>query len=1247
MGKRLNRLTAGLLSALLLISVIPFVVATGALADWKSTRGNPQLKETADGEFCNFFVDSACTVSTAEAHDMLSEAIVLRNLSLANGHWFYVGLSADAAEGWSFNDIAKGKLGFFVENTSDGIRFIFNANWQQIVAVKKADTYTLRFVKDTDGTYGLQVNGTLAKHGDIDAYCKSGKTDSFVILTTSNWAKGDIRVGKLDWVESTSAVAVPSVSALVTGDTQVALSGGSVVTTTAKLDWNTQKLDVYKLTPSGASDRLCISLNKTAASTAFQPSAADGSVVSIALTPVDDQMEISLLGETETKLGAVPQAYRYALGIVQSGEHFQLAVNGNLFSDSRLDALMGGEGAGQTYVSLSATDSVSAILGVHSTAWKAVAGNPADMESSVDGSCTVALTDGQAVQSPQRYDFLNSDIVLKSFNLPESSELSLYIGKAQSDLPPANLTENGWTLLLKKAGEKLELAALDSAGQRVVLGTTDVADHYTIGLVRQDDKLHFAINGTAMETTDEQSRSFMDALAGAIGDASTYVAYCTVASTGDVSVTVRMVMRDDVAKTGFSVIVPGNIIQAEGDMETGYHMDRSSPAYAVSDLRYNLKEKSLNARVTDVGDNWMWFAVSKTSVASDDNVLPTGSADAINRFVFIITPKNNYSLAQISYWNSNGSAGEAVIDTIAFDWTAEHTYDLRKANDGNWYLAIDEQMISNISSPVLTAFMDANYESLRFGIGGWTAFHVDKLYVKDQHGSGGDIETTGWSYFASSGSGSFDGDEENGYSKSHPNGDLFAFTRETFDITKKSLSLTLDVVKNWFWLGISTTGAEDSNPLPSGSGEEVNRVVFILTPQVNHTKIRVSYWNPTGNGGEHIINLLDFDWSAPHTYDIRQGSDGHWYLAIDSKLITGLTSEVLDAFVAARQKDGLRFTVGGSGGFGAHDIRIVDQKPGDTKVNTDGWRYFSSVGNGDFEGNDTDGYSVSALTGDLFAFTKNTYSITKTGVSFKLTDIRNWLYFSISTTDTSDTNVLNVGAADEVSRMSFIITPKIGATRAQFSFWGRDGRSGEDVIQELPFGWYDEHTLDVRQDAEDGHWYLCIDGRVLSRKYSEVLDRFMELHDPEELYYGIGGSGCFAATDVKIVAKPPIAALDDEDDNTGDGGSGYVPGENDYDFDFDDEHVDDFDNTGDFTFDDDAFDDDPQNEDSKDANAGKVKVRIKKRRLVERGHGIIFTTWEKIGMAAGAVAVAGGLTVLCIFVVRKIKKSKKEKQPLE
>ena len=108
---------------------------------------------------------------------------------------------------------------------------------------------------------------------------------------------------------------------------------------------------------------------------------------------------------------------------------------------------------------------------------------------------------------------------------------------------------------------------------------------------------------------DEQSSQFMDALAGAIGDASTYVAYCTVAAAGDVSVTVRIVMRDDVAKTGFSVYKAGGVVPAEGDAESGYRVDHSAAAYAVTDRRYNMTEKSLNARVTDVGSGWMWLSV--------------------------------------------------------------------------------------------------------------------------------------------------------------------------------------------------------------------------------------------------------------------------------------------------------------------------------------------------------------------------------------------------------------------------------------------------------------------------------------------------------------------------------------------------------------------------------------------------------------------------------------------------------------
>ena len=56
-------------------------------------------------------------------------------------------------------------------------------------------------------------------------------------------------------------------------------------------------------------------------------------------------------------------------------------------------------------------------------------------------------------------------------------------------------------------------------------------------------------------------------------------------------------------------------------------------------------------------------------------------------------------------------------------------------------------------------------------------------------------------------------------------------------------------------------------------------------------------------------------------------------------------------------------------------------------------------------------------------------------------------------------------------------------------------------------------------------------------------------------------------------------------------------------------------------------------------------MRIKKRKLVEKGHGIIFTPLEKVGMVAGAAAVVAGLAVLVVIVIRKIKRSRKNINP--
>ena len=1242
MSKRISRLTAIFISVVLVFSVITSVMAQALPAGWKVTYGSPQLKETVDGDFCSFFVDSSCTASTDEAHNMLTEAIVIRNFSYASNYWSFIGLNPKAEHGFHFNDAKNGKLGFFIEATSDGIKLIFNATWTQVAAVKKSDIYTIRFVKNTDGVYGLQVNGVLYNHPDIDAYCKSGKTKSYINLFAQNWMRGEIKVGKLDLMQSTSVVGVPEIKESITGDTDFALSGGAVVSTTAKVDWNTQKVALGNVKLSGKTDKFCISLNKTAASKAFANSDDDGSVISVVFGPDTDngKLRVSLASEPEIELGTLEKASCYSFGIVKENNKYALAINSTLFFNELFDGMMSGENAGLTYISLSATDGFSGRVGIYASEWEQIKGTDADIKTQTDDSCSFELTDSQVIQSSRRYDLLDSDMVLSQLVLTENSEIDIYIGKDAAAVPPVSLSENGLTLILKKNSEKISLSALNSDKESVDLGSADIADKYTVGIVRQNEKLYFRINDNTFDTGDEKFDEFTDELNSAMGDAKVFSAIYSVAVSGKSSGNIGIVMREPKAAEGFSVITPGGIVPADGDSENGYSADYSSPAYALTVSGYDMTKKSLRARVTDVGSNWMWLAVSKTDT-DDENVLPSGNAESVNRCVFIITPKNNYSLAQISYWNANGSGGETIINTVNFDWTVEHTYDIRKGSDGNWYLSIDDQLQSNISSAVLNGFMEANSDDLHYGIGGFTTFKADKIGIVDQSQSGGDVETTGWGYFSSAGGGSFEGDDENGYSKDFQSGNIFALSREKYNISEKAVQVTLDEIGDWFWFGVSATGAEDTNPLPGGSGADISRFVFIITPKVNREKAQISYWNANGSGGEHVINLIDFDWKAPHTYDIRKGSDGHWYIAVDSKLITGLTSDVLDEFVELNQGNGLKFAVGGMGKFIGKDIKVIDQKPGDTTVNTEGWRYFSSIGNGDFEGNDKDGYSVNMLTGDLFAFTKNKYSITKTAVSFKLSDIRNWLYFSISASPTSDTNVLQVGPADEVNRISFIITPKIGATRAQFSYWGQNGKSGETVIQEINFGWYDEHTLDVRKDADDGHWYLCIDGRVLSRKYSEILDEFMELNDPEELYYGLGGSGCFGATDIRIVNKPPIAALDDDEDNGGGSSDLYVP--EDYDFDFSDDHE----SGDDFSFDDSFNDDSYIDAVDENVNAGKIKVRIKKRKLIEKGHGIIFTVWEKIGMVAGAVAVLSGLVTAVIFIIRKVKSPKSKIQPLE
>ena len=68
--------------------------------------------------------------------------------------------------------------------------------------------------------------------------------------------------------------------------------------------------------------------------------------------------------------------------------------------------------------------------------------------------------------------------------------------------------------------------------------------------------------------------------------------------------------------------------------------------------------------------------------------------------------------------------------------------------------------------------------------------------------------------------------------------------------------------------------------------------------------------------------------------------------------------------------------------------------------------------------------------------------------------------------------------------------------------------------------------------------------------------------------------------------------------------------------------------------------DEPEVEAEKDPYEGMMQVKITERKLIKKGHGIIFTLFEKIAMIAGAVAVIGGLIFATVFLIKKARKKK-------
>ena len=1099
MNNILKRLIAILVAFILLASNV--VIISQAASDyWDALLNSPTLNDMKDGEFCEFRVSPAASAVSKEAHNLLNQSVVIKNMKLAAGNsWGFLGFSTvkEKPKYQFFNNIDNGTMGIFFRNrTQGGFSVLMNESLSKVCDIPAAEVYTFSF-KEIEGKYCLVINDVVCKNNYIDNFIRTHGEAVYVKLFAENSMKGSIKVDSLDWEYPEGLTNLPNIYYDITGSINTKLGAESVVNTIEKIDWNTNVLEIEDAVFSEGEYWTSIALNKVDKQGGMIASTENGDIVNLILKKQEDgSINLDIYDGELKNIGNIPEAYVYKLAFAKKDDAYGLYINDVLFTDEKFNSFMTSDAtdsaeAGKSYVVISAENSFEAKMIVSKPDWQQNKNDTgAKIEKLDDGFTSISLNVLQSAITPRKYNLLNNEIVIKNIEKISGENYAVVdLVKETKKNGPSVASKNIISLVLKKNGDNFDLSAIDSTGAWRKIISFAATEECVIRIVNSFDRYYYSINGKLCRNISTKAQDDLQAFVGTDSACMSYVNFtCTSSAKADI----KIARYTPPLPTGLLVYSNSENYQADGDDENGYTVNKDTEVYSIFAEGFDPTEKSLQANVSDV-EGYLWFSLSKSNKKGE--VLETGTAAEIDRVVFKITPNAEKTEAQLSHWNASGEGEDTVIATIPFDWTVEHTYDVRFGSDEQWYIAIDGKLISGANSTVLNSFMNANKDSeLHYGIGGNNGFAASILKIVDQIAGDDTVDATGWKYWSSNGSGFFEGDNENGYSALNPSGDIFAFTVDKWDITKKSLSIDIDSIGGWFAFFISTTGALDTKALVGGSAADVNRIAFIITPTNSEkTMARISYYNAKGRPVESIIDTKNFDWDGVHTFDVRKGSDGHWYICVDNVLISGTTSEVLDEFMTIHQDEKMRFGVGGtSGKFEAKSIKVIDQGPANLTVNTQGWRYWSSIGSGNFSGNDEEGYNQLLESGDLYSISKIKYDVEKTAISFKLDEIRSWLWFAVSAKDSTNTEVLAKGQAADISRVVFIITPKLGFTEAQVSYWNADGNGGEKVITTLSdFNWYGEHTFDIREDEEEGHWFICIDGKILMKQSSSVFDEFM------------------------------------------------------------------------------------------------------------------------------------------------------------
>ncbi len=1221
---------------------------SGASANWSSSKGAPTINDIDNG-YTDFRVNSAAAMCSNDFLNLDEKDIFIENFAIPDKvYWARITFCQDPSQVGFDEDIENGGMNLYIQGDDSSSEkyqmFFFNGAQLHLGTIARGDNLSIRFLKTSKG-YAMQINDYQIYHEYITSFCqKNYHKSTRVNLGAYDWCSGQIKICDRLWIASSDMTPAITHKISDTADYIISKADGNKIYTNEKISFDSKQMDFTNVTIEDG--------KKFTVGFDAEDKAADESDVTLGLTKNGDSVKVTLEGNKETVLGTIPVAPKYSFSISYDNGKYYAVINGTAFDCN--NAFNTFKNASKSaYVSIILPKYFSFDVSFSDILWTQFAGSGnATVKLNADNSNHIEVSAGQNVRAPQMFDLFTTGIEVSNLDLSAVSSTDggayIYLGKTLNKNAPCNASANELTLFIKKTSGKVGFYLINSKGAKALLGEVTESNTYNISFSLIHKSRTLKINDTQIKLnklTDAASVQAYKDIEAFLGTEEKVMTYIAFSANDNVKADLDLFsFVKPVTPVGFSVY-NGKTYTADGDDTDGYSAKESKEAYMVSNTVYAPTEYALYGKINNVAGP-VYFALSTTDV-SDTNFWVCGNGTSAKRFVFVITPDANNTKAKIAYYGADGvNAVETVIDTVDFNWSEKHSYDVRQADDGNWYLNIDAEAYDKAVSVALNDFMNTNSaEELFYIIGSKKGIGFSGVRFIKQQVASVVVEKEGWNYEDYGPFVDLEKDTDNTYYFPGNKQSIYAFRNGTENITETSVKINIKDIKavkgkRFFYFALSHTDSSDIVFSPKGTIDEVKRVIFRMVPDFENNKLAVYKYNDDGVGGEELINTIDYEFGVEHTFDVRMGSDGNWYLCVDNKAVFGSVFRLLQQFMERYGSKALYYGIGAYGTLIADKIDVVEQAPGDVYINTETWH---TTDGQLLDGSDKEGYGIRKES-NTYIFSDKTYDANKTSLKFSINDVGSWISFMVSKTDYTDTATLPALPGEEVNRIVFLLAA-FGDT-VQLQHWAIDGSSKTPtVITSYQFDWLGtEHLIDIRKSEEDDNWYFCLDGRMIMNKVSPVVNAFMEKNSSSKLHYGIGGWGLLDVSDIQVVDKQPIKVAED---GSGDFDDLLDFTEQDFGFDFEFDNVEQEETPNenlDFEFeaDEDLSYETDEEEVEEEINPLDYlqKVKVKKRRLVSSAHGIIFTTFEKIAMIAGGVAAVGAVTFLVIFIIKKSKKRK-------